>query len=182
MTILDKDTRYARTREYIQIVKQAWTVRPSRSTTTDSTTSSTNFRADIFPVQQPRPRISFGGSSAAAYAVGAAESDIYALWGEPLAGTREQIAVHRRGSGGGRARPSGRRLQIAFRPIIAPTEELAWEKAETILGRIKRARTAAGVPPRRRSTPENAGSQRLLAAVAERRSARPGAVDGADRR
>ena len=88
---LDKDTRYERTREYIQIVKRAWT-------STDPFDYDgkhyqlENFRADIFPVQQPRPRISFGGSSAAAYAVGAAESDIYALWGEPLAGTREQIA------------------------------------------------------------------------------------------
>jgi alkanesulfonate monooxygenase len=88
---LDKDTRYERTREYIQIVKRAWT-------STDPFDYEgkhyqlRNFRADIFPVQQPRPRISFGGSSAAAYAVGAAESDVYALWGEPLAGTREQIA------------------------------------------------------------------------------------------
>ena len=36
--------------------------------------------------------ISFGGSSDAAYAVGAAEADVYCLWGEPLADTAEQIA------------------------------------------------------------------------------------------
>ena len=161
---LDKDTRYERTREYIQIVKQAWT-------STDPFDFDgkhyqlRNFRADIFPVQQPRPRISFGGSSAAAYAVGAAESDVYALWGEPLAGTREQIAsIEAASTAAGRAeRP---RLQIAFRPIIAPTEQLAWEKAEQILGRIKGVKDGTGFP-RAARTPENAGSQRLLAAVAD---------------
>jgi len=161
---LDKDTRYERTREYIQIVKRAWT-------STDPFDYEgkhyqlRNFRADIFPVQQPRPRISFGGSSAAAYAVGAAESDVYALWGEPLAGTREQIAsIEAASTAAGRAeRP---RLQIAFRPIIAPTEQLAWEKAEQILGRIKGVKDGIGFP-RAARTPENAGSQRLLAAVAD---------------
>ena len=161
---LDKDTRYERTREYIQIVKRAWT-------STDPFDYEgkhyqlRNFRADIFPVQQPRPRISFGGSSAAAYAVGAAESDVYALWGEPLVGTREQIAsIEAASAAAGRAeRP---RLQIAFRPIIAPTEQLAWEKAEQILGRIKGVKDGTGLP-RAAGTPENAGSQRLLAAVAD---------------
>ena len=159
---LDKDSRYDRTREYIQIIKQAWTS-TERFDYDGKYYQIKDFVSDIFPVQQPRPRISFGGSSAAAYAVGAAESDIYALWGEPLAGTREQIAsIDAAAAAAGKDRPT---LQIAFRPIIAPTEELAWAKAETILGRIKDH--AAGRPSFRRSgTPENAGSQRLLAAVA----------------
>jgi len=162
---LDKDSRYQRTREYIQIVKQAWTADAPFDFDGEHYQIK-NFRADIFPVQQPRPRISFGGSSAAAYAVGAAESDIYALWGEPLAGTREQIAsIDAAAAAAGR--PDRPTLQIAFRPIIAPTEELAWAKAESILGRIKDGkngfRKAVRVPG---ATPENAGSQRLLAAAA----------------
>jgi alkanesulfonate monooxygenase len=163
---LDKDARYARTREYIQIVKKAWTS-TDRFDYDGEHYRIKDFVSDIFPVQRPRPRISFGGSSAAAYAVGAAESDIYALWGEPLAGTREQIAsIDAAAAAAGKPRPT---LQVAFRPIIAPTEELAWQKAETILGRIaERAGTkeSAGSQPRRSGAPENAGSQRLLAAVA----------------
>jgi alkanesulfonate monooxygenase len=162
---LDKDSRYQRTREYIQIVKQAWTATEPFDYDGQHYQLK-NFRADITPVQQPRPRISFGGSSAAAYAVGAAESDIYALWGEPLAGTREQIAsIDAAAAAAGRAeRPT---LQIAFRPIIAPTEELAWAKAETVLQRINAVKQG-GQSPRRPagSTPENAGSKRLLAAAA----------------
>ncbi|MET0967353.1 MAG: LLM class flavin-dependent oxidoreductase [Nakamurella sp.] len=162
---LDKDSRYQRTREYIQIVKQAWTsAEPFDYDGQHYQLKS--FRADIKPVQQPRPRISFGGSSAAAYAVGAAESDIYALWGEPLAGTREQIAsIEAAAAAAGRTeRPT---LQIAFRPIIAPTEELAWAKAERTLDRINAVKDG-GLSLRRPtgSTPENAGSQRLLAAAA----------------
>lgn len=50
---------------------------------------------------------------------------------------------------------------------FSPTEELAWQKAEHILGRIKDVQ-AGPAPSRLRSkTPENAGSQRLLKAVAE---------------
>ena len=163
---LDKDTRYARTREYIQIVRQAWTSKQPFDFHGEHYHLD-NFVADIFPIQQPRPRISFGGSSPAAYQVGAAESDIYALWGEPLAGTREQIAsIEAAAAVAGRPRP---RLQIAFRPIIAPTDAQAWQKAETILGRIEQTKSRI---PRGRlrpgtSQPENAGSQRLLAVVAE---------------
>lgn len=151
---LDKDTRYARTREYIEIVRRAWTEHTPFDFHGEHYRID-QFVSDIFPVQQPRPRISFGGSSPAAYQVGATESDIFALWGEPLAGTRDQIAtIDAAAAAAGRPRPE---LQIAFRPIIAPTDALAWEKAEKILGRLQ-----AGARPAT-DTPENAGSQRLLA-------------------
>ena len=160
---LDKDTRYERTREYIQIVKQAWTS-PDAFDHRGTHYDIRGYRPDVRPVRQPRPRISFGGSSEAAYRVGAAEADVYALWGEPLAGTRQQIAsIEAAAAAAGRPRP---RLQIAFRPIIAPTEELAWAKAESILGRIE-GNAAGGKPGHHRSSaPENAGAQRLLAASA----------------
>lgn len=159
---LDKDTRYERTREYIRIVKQAWTSEDAFDHP-GTHYDIRGYRPDIRPVQYPRPRVSFGGSSEAAYRVGAAEADVYALWGEPLAGTRQQIAsIDAAAAAAGRPRP---RLQIAFRPIIAPTEELAWAKAERILGRI--SASAAGRPHHGAGGPENAGSRRLLAATAD---------------
>lgn len=58
------------------------------------------------------------------------------------------------------------RIQVAFRPIIAPTEELAWEKAHRTVGAIK-ARKEKGEPISKRhnghARPENTGSQRLIA-------------------
>ncbi|PXW31348.1 UNVERIFIED_CONTAM: alkanesulfonate monooxygenase [Williamsia faeni] len=159
---LTKDERYDRTREYIQIVKKAWTSREPFSHN-GTHYQFNDFVSDIFPVAQPRPNISFGGSSEAAYAVGGAEADIYALWGEPLENTAEQIAsITAAAKAAGKPRP---RLQIAFRPIIAPTDELAWRKAESIVEQIKGR--VAGNPVFSRmlslTAPQNAGSQRLLA-------------------
>jgi alkanesulfonate monooxygenase len=165
---LSKDQRYTRTREYMQILKQAWT-RDEPWDFAGEHYAFADFRADVKPLQQPRIRLSFGGSSAAAYATGGAEADIYALWGEPLADTAGQIAtVH------AAARAAGRRtmprIQVAFRPILGATEEAAWEKAHATVARIEE-RTEGGTKPltnrHRLSDPENAGSQRLLA-VAER--------------
>ncbi|WP_127356635.1 LLM class flavin-dependent oxidoreductase [Actinacidiphila soli] len=164
---LTKDERYARTREYIQIVKKIWTTHEPFDHE-GAHYRFNDFVSDTFPVQQPRPRVSFGGSSAAAYEAGGAEADIYCLWGEPLAETAQQIESVKAA-----AKAAGRtdvpKIQAAFRPIIAPTEELAWEKAHRTLDRI-RARKASGPPLSRRhplKNPENTGSQRLLEVAAK---------------
>ncbi|MFD0275136.1 LLM class flavin-dependent oxidoreductase [Kitasatospora sp. NPDC127111] len=165
---LTKDQRYARTAEYIRIVKRAWT------STEPFDHEGEHYRfhdfvSDVFPVQQPRPAVSFGGSSPAAYTVGGAEADIYCLWGEPLERTAEQIeAVKAAARAAGRADVP--RIQVAFRPIIAPTEELAWEKAHRTLDAINARRANGDQLVRRRHQPladggyrpENTGSQRLL--------------------
>ncbi|MFB7282187.1 LLM class flavin-dependent oxidoreductase [Streptomyces hydrogenans] len=162
---LTKDERYARTREYIDIVKKIWTTHEPFDHEGDHYRFH-DFVSDVFPAQQPRPGVSFGGSSPAAYAAGGAEADIYCLWGEPLARTAEQIeAVEAAAKAAGRTEAP--RIQVAFRPIIAPTEELAWEKAHRTVGAIRERREAGPARDRRReargTTPENTGSQRLLA-------------------
>lgn len=161
---LTKDERYARTREYIRIVKKIWTTREPFDHEGEHYRFH-DFVSDVFPVQQPRPNVSFGGSSPAAYAAGGAEADIYCLWGEPLAKTAEQIENVKAA-----AKAAGRtgvpRIQVAFRPIIAPTEELAWEKAHRTVGAIK-ARKEKGEAITKRhnglAQPQNTGSQRLIA-------------------
>ena len=164
---VDKDARYARTREFIQILKQAWTSDEPFDFDGEHYRFE-NFLADIKPLQTPRPRISFGASTAAAYEVGAREADVFALWGEPLAGTAEQIATIRAAAAAaGRPLPT---IQVAFRPIIAATDDLAWERAERTLGAIRAQQEAGGGASRGRlrrngTQPENAGSQRLLAAA-----------------
>jgi alkanesulfonate monooxygenase len=164
---LGKDERYARTAEYIQIVKRAWTSREPFDHE-GLYYRFADFVTDVFPVQQPRPRVSFGGSSSAAYEAGGAEADIYCLWGEPLLQTAQQIeSVKAAAAAAGRTDVP--KFQVAFRPIIAATEELAWDKAYRIVEAIT-SRTAGGTRPlsrrHRLTSPENTGSQRLLA-VAE---------------
>jgi len=160
---LTKDERYARTREYIQIVKQAW----SSTEPFDhhgEFYDFDDFVLDAKAFEGRSPTISFGGSSDAAYRVGAAEADIYAVWGEPLVNTAEQIArIHAESAAAGRTTPP--RIHAAFRPIIAPTEELAWEKAHDVVARIEARKAAGAGSPSRWSSgpPQNAGTQRLLA-------------------
>ncbi|MDQ1522072.1 MAG: alkanesulfonate monooxygenase [Actinomycetota bacterium] len=160
---LTHDERYERTREYIGIVKRVWTSREPFDHD-GKHYQLRDFVSDVFPVQQPRPHVSFGGSSEAAYAAGGAEADIYCLWGEPLAETAAQITRVReavRGAG----RTDMPKIQVAFRPIIAPTEDAAWEKAHAIVERIRERRGPNNpwvkrVPGKQ---PENTGSQRLIA-------------------
>ena len=77
---LSKDERYARTDEYLEILKQAWT-----STEPFSFEGQyyrfENYSSEVRPFQQPRIPIYFGGSSEAAYAVGGKHADVYALVG-----------------------------------------------------------------------------------------------------
>lgn len=163
---LDKDERYDRTDEYLDILKRAWTA------TEPFDHEGRHYRfADyisyVRPVQQPRIPLFFGGSSAAAYRVGGKHADTFALWGEPLAETAEQIAAVRAAAAqAGRATPPG--ISVSFRPILAPTEELAWERAGRILDTIQRGGAAALLRKARwggDGQPENVGSQRLLAAA-----------------
>lgn len=165
---LTKDERYARTHEYIQVVKQAWASEQPFDHH-GPFYDFDDFVLDTKPFEGRTPTISFGGSSDAAFRVGAAEADIYAVWGEPLDRTAEQIArVHAEAQAAGRQTPP--RIHAAFRPIVAPTEELAWEKAHRVLDRIEARKAAAGGQLSRRhpvERPENTGSQRLLEIAAQ---------------
>lgn len=164
---LSKDERYVRTGEYLQIVKKAWTER-GRFDYAGRHYRLQDFALDFQPVQQPRPLISFGGSSEAAYRIGAAESDVFALWGETLEGTAEQIrSIRQAAADAGRTVPP--RIQIAFRPILGSTRARAWQRAEEIADRLADRVKGATVFRHRRSLtdPENSGSQRLLRLAAQ---------------
>ena len=150
--------RYARTGEYIGIVKKAWTEREPFSHH-GWYFDFDEFVSDVFPAAGHCPLVSVGGCVPEAYAVGAAQADVYCLWGEPLERTYEQIEAIRAASDeAGREVPP--RIQVSFRPIIAPTEEEAWDKASRIVAAIKGTsgnRRLAVVPA------QSTGSRRLSA-------------------
>jgi len=168
---LSKDERYDRTDEYLDILKLAWTSEApfdyhGRHYQVE------DFHADVRSPQQPRIPLYFGGSSEAAYRVGGKHADVYALWGEPLTETAEQIAsVQAAAAAAGRSVPP--RISVSFRPILGPTEELAWDRAHQILQTTRaniesfrgQWRWPTGGPAG--SGPQNRGSQRLLAAAAK---------------
>ncbi len=104
---LSKDERYDRTDEYLDIVKQAWTAEAPFSYR-GKHYQLEDFYSEVRSPQQPRISLYFGGSSAAAYRVGGKHADVYALWGEPLAETKEQIDSVREA-----AKKAGRRVPAA---------------------------------------------------------------------
>ncbi|MCX5320042.1 LLM class flavin-dependent oxidoreductase [Streptomyces sp. NBC_00120] len=166
---LDKDERYDRTDEYLGILRRAW------ASSEPFSHEGRHYRfedygSEVLPFREAGIPIYFGGSSEAAYRVGGKHADTFALWGEPLAETAEQIAsVRAAATAAGRSEPPG--ISVSFRPILAPTEELAWERAHRILDTIT---SGAGRPffeqarhHNGNTSPQNAGSQRLLAAAAK---------------
>ena len=79
--------------------------------------------------------------------------------------------MHAAAASAGRVSPP--RISVSFRPILGPTEELAWERAHEILA-TTRANIEEFSGQWRRPTgglggaqPQNRGSQRLLAAAAK---------------
>ena len=124
-----KTERYDRATEYLALMRKTWTT--TEPFDFDGTFYRVNGAAsDVRPYQDPYPPLFFGGASDGALTMGAEHCDIYAIYGEPLATTAERIADFRQ-----RAAPFGRTpgFNASFRPIIADTEEAAWEKADRIL-------------------------------------------------
>jgi alkanesulfonate monooxygenase len=162
------DERYARTDEYLAILRTLWD-EPGTHDFDGSYYRFEGLTPQVFPDADRHLELFFGGSSPAAYDVGARRADTYMLWGEPLKETGEQIAtVSQKAAALGRDRP---RISVSFRPILGRTDDLAWERAHSVLDTINGAAGAAF--KQRQATlhpqsnePQNAGSQRLLA-VAE---------------
>ncbi|WP_342363091.1 LLM class flavin-dependent oxidoreductase [Terrarubrum flagellatum] len=159
---LTKDERYARTSEYLDIVRREW----SSAEPFDYDGAYYKVRrafSEVKPVGEGGIPIYFGGASDAAIAVAGKHADIYALWGETYAQVRELTARVTAA-----AAPHGRspRFSVSLRPILADTEEAAWAKADRILAQAK-ARIESSGFARRDQGPPNEGSRRLLAAAAQ---------------
>jgi alkanesulfonate monooxygenase len=156
---LPKEKRYARTSEYIDILRRSWT-EPAPFSHEGEFYKFDNFGPGFAPYESPIP-ISIGGQSDEAFAVGGAKADIFSFWGEPLADLRSEIDRVN-----GIARAAGRttlpRIWVTFRPIVARTDALAWEKAHEYVGRIA-ANFAKFRPLIGTGSPQNEGSKRALA-------------------
>jgi alkanesulfonate monooxygenase len=156
----DHAARYRRSAEYVALLKRTWTE-----------TKPFDHRGEFFRVdgafsdikcrQQPHIPVFAGGGSDAAVAALAPHVDVYMLWGEPLAETAAFMArVRELARAAGSAAPA---FSLSTRPILARTDAEAWDRARSILDRVHMMRR--GVPPPK---PDNIGSQRLLAAAAQR--------------
>lgn len=88
------------------------------------------------PIQQPRPPLYFGGSSAAAQELAAEQVDLYLTWGEPPAAVAEKIAqVRDQAARHGRTVRFGIRLHV----IVRESNEEAWRAADRLISRLDQA-------------------------------------------
>ena len=151
----DQADRYARTKEFLQIVRKLWT--EENVTYHGKHFSVANATVAPPPGRLPPPRLYFGGASAAAEEVAATEADVQLFWGEPLNGIAERIDRLKRLSANlGREHPP---LEYGLRvtTFIRDTTDQAWAEAEA-----KVAEMAAGRISRDPNRFVATGQQRLF--------------------
>lgn len=154
----DHAARYRRVSEYIALLQRTWTS-PAPFDHAGEFYRVSGAYSDIRCKQNPHIPIYGGGGSDNAIQALAPHVDHYMLWGEPLRETGEFMAQV-----GQAARVAGKpspRFSLSTRPILAETDDKAWDRAHAILRRVQ-VRRGGVAPPK----PENLGSQRLLSAAA----------------
>ncbi|WP_400770692.1 LLM class flavin-dependent oxidoreductase [Methylosinus sporium] len=167
---LSHDERYERTAEFVDVLKATWTSERPFDHEGQFYRLNDNF-SPVKPVQKPHIPIYFSGSSDAAISVGARVADVYMLWAESLAGTRDQI-LRIKAAAAKYGRADQIRFSLSVRPVLADTEKAAWERAESILARAKALAGANKAPLSslsrlKQGAPSNVGTIRLLRTAAE---------------
>jgi alkanesulfonate monooxygenase len=123
---LSHDERYARTGEFLAVVRGAWGGEPFDFSGEHYQVTG----ATVMRPPDPLPGIYFGGSSRAAGPVAARYADTYLTWGEPPAQVAEKLAWMRQlADAEGRALRFGIRLHV----ITRDTDEDAWAEASRLL-------------------------------------------------
>ncbi|MEV6703386.1 LLM class flavin-dependent oxidoreductase [Streptomyces sp. NPDC051453] len=151
---LDKDARYARTGEFLEIVRGLWA-----GETVDLAGEHLQVQdARLARLPDPVPEVYFGGSSPVAGEIAARHSDVYLTWGEPPAQVAEKIARIR-----GLAEKEGRTVRFGIRlhVITRDTSEQAWAEADRLLQGFDPATVRSVQEGLARS--ESEGQRRMLA-------------------
>src|SRR5438477_2394851 len=154
----DHETRYRRAGEYLSLLRRTWT-EPAPFDHAGEFYRTRGTYSEIRCRQQPYIPIYGGGGSDAAIRALAPHVDVFRLGGEPLRDTAFFMDRVRREAALNGRNPS---FSLSTRPILAATEDEAWDRARAILDRVLINRGGSPAPPR-----QNIGSQRLLQAAAE---------------
>jgi len=151
--VLDKDARYERCDEFLEIVRRLWA---GEEVTFDGTYLQVE-KAVLSQIPEPLPAIYFGGSSPKALEVAARHCDVYLTWGEPPAAVAEKIERVRK-----LAAEEGREVRFGVRlhSIARDTSEAAWAEADRLLAQISEEEIARVQDGLRRS--ESEGQRRML--------------------
>ena len=150
----DHDQRYARTDEFLAIVRGIWSGRPVDFDGDHLRVAG----ATVLAPPDPLPEIYFGGSSPAALPVAARRADVYLTWGEPPDQVAEKIGRVRE-----LADAAGRHIRFGIRlhTITRDTSADAWATAARFLDALDPDQVAKAQETLRAS--ESVGQQRMVA-------------------
>jgi alkanesulfonate monooxygenase len=158
---LSHDERYARTGEFLDIVRGAWSGRPYDFTGAHYQVTG----ATVMSPPDPLPAVYFGGSSAAAGPVAARYVDVYLTWGEPPAQVAKKLALMRElADAAGRTLRFGIRLHV----ISRDTAKDAWAEANRMLAELDEQQIATAQQTLARSV--SVGQERMAALHASYRT------------
>ena len=159
----DPAQRYARTQEFLQLIRRLWTEEAVTFTgdhfqVTDSTVAPRPYGTE----ERPHPTLYFGGASEAAERVSAAEADVQLFWGEPLAGLAERI--DRLTSLSDRLGRRHKPLEFGLRitTLVRDTPEEAWHDAEQRVAAMAAKGAAETAWAAGNSHKQAVGQERLL--------------------
>ncbi|BCJ76226.1 alkanesulfonate monooxygenase [Catellatospora sp. IY07-71] len=156
----DQADRYARTKEFLRLVRRLWT---EEDVTFEgahfSVTGATVVPRPVVRGERRHPRLYFGGASAAAERVAATEADVQLFWGEPLDGVRERIERLRRLSDELGREHAPLEFGLRVTTLVRDTTEQAWADAEAKVAKMAEAGGAGGRDVKWRAA---VGQQRLL--------------------
>ncbi|MFI2283575.1 LLM class flavin-dependent oxidoreductase [Nocardia beijingensis] len=161
----DQAERYARTKEFLRLVRRLWTeenvtYRGEYYQVTDSTA----LPRIVARGERRHPKLYFGGASAAAERVAATEADVQLFWGEPLSGVRERIERLRALSEELGREHAPLEFGLRVTTFVRDTTEQAWAEAEAKVAAMADDHHAPVPNPHRRTA---VGQQRLLDLAAQ---------------
>jgi alkanesulfonate monooxygenase len=150
----DHDERYARTDEFLSILRGVWSGKPF------------DFEGEHLRVEgatalaspTPTPEVYFGGSSPAALPVAARHADVYLTWGEPPVQVAEKIGKVRE-----LAEEQGRKVRFGVRlhTISRDTSAEAWAEAQKLLDALSPDQVEKA--QKQLAASESIGQQRMVA-------------------
>jgi alkanesulfonate monooxygenase len=158
---LTHDERYARTDEYLDVLKKTW--RSDAAFDHEGPHYRVKgLRNPVKPARDGHIPIYFSGSSDAAVEVAAKHADVYMLWGETVADVAA-VVQKVRAAAARHGREQQLRFSLSLRPVLAATEAEAWARAERILAQARQIVEQSPFFKNRPAVAQNVGSQRLLA-------------------
>jgi alkanesulfonate monooxygenase len=148
----DHDARYARTDEFLSIVRGVWSGKPFDFAGEHLSVEG----ATTLAAPDPLPQVYFGGSSPAAIPVAARHADVYLTWGEPPTQVADKIERVRKLADG-----RDIRFGIRLHTISRDTSQEAWREAQKLLDaldpvQVRRAQEQLAAS-------ESVGQQRMVA-------------------